>query len=261
VRKGHWLQHRQDVHGESILKGRIVGKLANAAVRDAKVLGAECPPTLTSMEKLARPLHSQDELKEKALEVRKNIANDDRFGNLEPENSENGTMTSSSHALSVFSGASTISSFSINSTEELPAIKHWFVLIFANDQRLQLLYLSALKNPSIGAVRFENNFRQLLKRYAPTFRNEAQGAPQKNVTLMVRLYANDIIIAIRSRFDPKTVGVSERIEWLKKHSSDPGNLMMLDRYMNEFAARGQDSRKMGSSDAHCQSKDLLVILI
>ena len=52
--------------------------------------------------------------------------------------------------------------------------KHEVISIFANDERLQPLYSSALKNTSIGATRFEDTFRRLLKRYAKDLDNEAQ---------------------------------------------------------------------------------------
>lgn len=197
---------------------------------------------------------------QQALEVRKSVLGNEHTGTLELENSDDEMLASLYYSSSNFSEASVLSSLSRYCTEELLIVKYWLISILANDEKLQPFYSLALKNPIIGAIRFENKFRRLLKQYAKELSDEAQGALQKNAALVVRVHANDIAIAIRKRFDSENIENSKRIGSTKMYSSERANVVILDRYLSGFAARSKGKGEMKFSFVPKDSPDALYLL-
>jgi hypothetical protein len=124
----------------------------------------------------------------------------------EPDNS---SQTGSSYAPSVFSIDSVGSSWSELSTEEFISAATELVLLFLNDEFLKPLYPVAVQSPKIGAERFENNFRRLLKLFSAGLTKEAKTPLHVKAAKLIGARAPFVASNIRLRFNAQENEVEE----------------------------------------------------
>lgn len=141
--------------------------------------------------------------------------------------------------------------------EELSILTQEIISIFADEETLQPIYSSAMKNPSIDATQFESSFRRFLISFAKDLGNEAREANQKNVALVIQICADDFAISISSQVNDEDIISSERIQRQKLDSADSVKLLMLSHYLSSNEARETRSPLISknNSDSHCLPKD------
>jgi len=105
------------------------------------------------------------------------------------------------------------------------------IALFANNNMLKPLYAAAIETERIGAERFENNFRRLLKLYSKDLERDARSALQKQAAILIRSRARYVASAIRKEYEPGRTTRTEQMEQLRHQI--PEKSAQLNRYLQE----------------------------
>jgi tetratricopeptide (TPR) repeat protein len=225
-RQGLTLQAHGKYEAEKMYRRALEGR--------EKMLGMEYPNTLTSVNRLGLALQAHGKYEEaekmhrRTLEGGKKGLGMQNYTTTQADGNANVDTSSvgSSYPSSVFSLSSAGSLSSIHSLD-LRSAEEEFVSLLLNDAILQPLYQLCFESDRIGAQRFENNFRRLLKLFANDLRSEAQDKVQKSAVYFVRSRARNIAHCIWRKYEPDRAGVTHTAQ--KK-----GNDFDAKHRLNEF---------------------------
>jgi tetratricopeptide (TPR) repeat protein len=202
-----------------------------------KMLGIEHPDILISVDHLGLALQAQEKYEEakkmhrRTLEGEKKVLGMQNYTTTQvPQADGNAnvdtSLVGSYYPSSVFSLSSAGSLSSIHSLD-LRSAEEEFVSFLLNDAILQPLYQLCFESDRIGAQRFENNFRRLLKLFANDLRSEAQDKVQKSAVYFVRSRARNIAHCIWREYEPDRAGVTHT-------EQEKGNDFDVKQRLNEF---------------------------
>ena len=164
-------------------------------------------PSKDSSNKIHDNLSSEPSLKdslEKEGPSGRAIA-DSAFNTSAHDDSDDDTSSIASLTFSADSATnSIISLLSQYSSQDLGLAIDELIILLANDDTLNPLYVLAIESESIGGDRLERNLRRFLRAYSYELRKEANDKLERGAAHLVKSRARYVASAIRRKFEPRS---------------------------------------------------------